>query len=443
MRPLASLAACAVCAVCAVCLGAGVAHGDPALQTTATPHPGITVQYWLDPQIPVKLHVIRVDLTIQSLGLEATKQSDSGITTSTFASRAAAKVAINGGPFAAATYTPRGLAIGDSDPWSNTADDGVNAVFHFRRVGERTYATIVPPELVVTPQTLPAGTEGAVSGRPLLVRSGVVETQPNCSDPVTIACERAPRSAVGVSGDGNKMWLVAVDGWQNGSVGMTAVELGTFMKARGAAWAMALDGGGASTLVVDGALENHPSDGVERTVANHIAVKEGNLIKGQLVGFICKHDIMGCPADASRHISGAKVTLDTGTFIMTDSSAYYDFGPITARLACVTVSKSGWMTKTQCVQVKDMTKVGQTYNSFAMFEGKDPPDAGVSTDDGGIEPDANPYPYADGGPDAGTGITGPGGGCCDAGRDHPPFLVVGFVAWFLMRRRGTTVRSPT
>ena len=70
------------------------------------------------------------------------------------------------------------------------------------------------------------------------VRSGAVESNFDCADPVTLACQRAPRSGVGISGDGNTMWLATVDGWQAGSVGLTAAELGAFLSARGSARAL-------------------------------------------------------------------------------------------------------------------------------------------------------------------------------------------------------------
>ena len=417
-----------------VCLAAQAAYAGATLQTTSNPHAGVRVEYWLDSAIPAKIHLVRIDLTQAAIGVVATKQSDSGVTTSAYATRVGAQVAINGDAFAAATYTPRGLAIGDSDPWSNTADDGQSAVFHFRRVGERTYANIVPPELIVTPGALPAGTQGAVSGRPLLVRSGVAATQFDCNDAVTLACQRAPRSAVGVDQAGNTMWLVVVDGWQNGSLGMTAAELAAFLQARGAYMAMALDGGSSSALVLDGALASSPSDGVERTVANHIAVKYGALPKGELYGLICKHSVVGCATDSSRWISGATVTLDDGRSVTSSSDASYDFPNVTLRLACVTVKKTGYQTKTQCRQVDQAGQLN--YNSVAMFEGSDTPDAGV-IDAPDIEPDAGSG--RDGVPgDATPDRTDPGG-CCDAGQSGGGSLILAVAtAWFLGRRRGTT-----
>ena len=415
---------------------AAPAAATPSRQSTTTPHPGITFEEWADPAIPANIHLVAIDLTSSEIAVYATKEQDKGITTSDYATRISSQVAINGDSFAVATYTPTGLAIGGMAPWSNTADNAASAIFHFARDGERTVAAIEVPETVLAAADLPDGTEGAVSGRPLLVRSGVAATQFDCNDAVTLACQRAPRSAVGVDQAGNTMWLVVVDGWQNGSLGMTAAELAAFLKARGAYMAMALDGGSSSALVMDGVLASSPSDGVERSVANHIGVKYGALPKGELYGLICKHSVVGCGTDSSRWIVGAKVTLDDGREVMSGSDASYDFPNVTLRLACVTVKKTGYLTKTQCRQV-DMA--GQlNYNSVAMFEGTDVQDAGVADAPG---PDIDATAAGDGAmTDGGTGFQSPGGGCCDAGHGGPGSSVVlaALGAWWLRRRRGTT-----
>ena len=420
--------------VVALCFAASAASAAPALVgTPTTPHPGIRSEVWADATVPVRLHLIRIDLTSAAIEVYATKPSDSGITTSAYAARVSAQVAINGDAFSANGYVPRGLAMGDSDPWSNTADDAQSSVFYLRRVGERTFVNISPPEEIVTTALLPEGTEGVISGRPLLVRSGVVET-PSCTDPTTLACQRAPRSAVGVSADGNTLFLVAVDGWKSQSAGMQAREVGLFLKARGAAMAMAFDMGSASTLVLDGTPINVPSDGIERTVANHLAIRSGTVTPGQLVGFICKHDVFGC-ANSTRILPGASVTLDDNRHLFADVNGFYDFTGVTPRLACVVVTKTGYAPKRQCAQVTSVNP--PTYNSVAMWEGVDPPDAGVS--DGGVTVDARLFPTADAsGNDAGFPVQPPGGGCCDAGGDRPCLPVFVFVAWFLVRRRGTT-----
>jgi len=419
-------------AFCFVVGLAGSATAAPTMTSQSDPHPGIHLERWTDAAIPAKIVLVRIDLTSAEIGLYATKEADKGITTSAFASRMTAQVAINGDAFAALDYTPRGLALGDSTMWTNTADSNVLPLLHLRRVGERTSATIVPPEVVITADDLPDGTQGALSGRPLLVRAGNVAPQFDCADPVTLSCQRAPRSAVALSADGNTMWLVTVDGWQSGSIGMTAAELAAFLEARGAHMAMALDSGSSATMVVDGALVNAPSDGVERRVANHLAIKYGALPTGELVGLICAGSITNCT-----RISGALVTLDDGRMQTTMTDGFYDFTGVTPRLACLTVKKTGYKTKQQCAMVESGT---QNFNSVVLEPGTDPPvDAGVpdapGPDDDAAIPDGDGGMGTDGGnPDAGDG-----GGCCDAGRDRPPIAIVLGVAlgWMLRRRRGT------
>jgi exopolysaccharide biosynthesis protein len=419
--------------IAALLLASTEAGAAPSRQSQTTLHPGIVSELWVDPAIPANIHLIKVDLTSAEIAVYATREQDKGITTSEYAARVGAAVAINGDAFALATYTPRGLAIGGMAAWSSTADDATSAVLHFARAGEVTQAAIEVPETVVGTADLPEGTEGAVSGRPLLVRSGTATTQFDCNDVVTIACQRAPRSAVGVSQGGDTMWLVVVDGWQQGSLGMTAAELAAFLKARGAYMAMALDGGSSSALVLDGALASSPSDGVERTVANHIAVKYGALPKGELFGLICKHSVVGCGDDSSRWISGATVTLDDGRSVSSSTDASYDFPNVTLRLACVTVKKTGYVTKTQCRQVDQAGQLN--YNSVAMFEGSDTPDAGV-IDAPDSEPDA--ASGHDGVPNDATPDRTDPGGCCDAGQSGGGSLMLAVAtAWFLRRRRGT------
>jgi hypothetical protein len=62
--------------------------------------------------------------------------------------------------------------------------------------------------------------------------------------------------------------LVAVDGRQSGySVGMTTFEMAQTMVRLGATRAMALDGGGSTTIAFNGSVLNRPSDGRERPIS--------------------------------------------------------------------------------------------------------------------------------------------------------------------------------
>ncbi|MFB9470152.1 phosphodiester glycosidase family protein [Nonomuraea salmonea] len=124
--------------------------------------------------------------------------------------------------------------------------------------------------------------KAAVGGNWVLLKDGVVQ---NSTDTAA-----HPRTAVGFSADGRKMYLLTVDGRQADSRGVTLNELAAMMKELGAADALNLDGGGSSTMLArepgsaDVQVENSPSDGGERHVPNGLALyaPEGS---GKLKGF--------------------------------------------------------------------------------------------------------------------------------------------------------------
>jgi len=70
---------------------------------------------------------------------------------------------------------------------------------------------------------------------------------------------RHPRTMIGE--DGTSVWLVTIDGRQPAwSLGMTFQELQALARRLGLRSALNLDGGGSTTMVIRGAVVNHPSD---------------------------------------------------------------------------------------------------------------------------------------------------------------------------------------
>ena len=88
---------------------------------------------------------------------------------------------------------------------------------------------------------------------------------------------RNPRSAVGFSKDSSTLYLVVVDSSRPATdVGMTLVELARLMLQLGAHDAMNFDGGGSTTMVVEGKIVNRPSDQTgERAVGSGLLVIVG------------------------------------------------------------------------------------------------------------------------------------------------------------------------
>ena len=88
------------------------------------------------------------------------------------------------------------------------------------------------------------------------------------------SAQRHPRSAIGFSRDSATVYFVAVDGRQETSDGMSLVELGDFLVSIGVYQGMNFDGGGSTSLVINGKLVNRPSDQTgERAVGNAILVR--------------------------------------------------------------------------------------------------------------------------------------------------------------------------
>ena len=110
------------------------------------------------------------------------------------------------------------------------------------------------------------GVKTAISGQPLLIVGGKM-----VPDLIRLDEKRHPRSAIGWND--THLFLVVVDGRKPGLwVGMNLQELGDLMQRLGCTDAMNLDGGGSSTMWLDGHIMNCPSDGSPRPVGNAIVV---------------------------------------------------------------------------------------------------------------------------------------------------------------------------
>ena len=110
--------------------------------------------------------------------------------------------------------------------------------------------------------------ETAISGGPLLIHEGRPQS-------FSAPQPRHPRTAIGWNE--THYVLLVVDGRQKDlSRGMTFPELADYMLDLGCTEAMNLDGGGSSTLWLNGRIVNSPSDGQERRIANGLILLQKN-----------------------------------------------------------------------------------------------------------------------------------------------------------------------
>jgi hypothetical protein len=228
---------------------------------------------------PMVIHAITIDMRGNGVRVLVTpadeKESQHPLkarTTSQFLKEFGVQVAVNGDGFSPwwsnnlMDYYPH---VGDPvQPRGTTASRG--------KVYWTSQAAV--PTLYISSRGLPsfdapAKPYNAISGETLLLMGG--KTIPDLDDAVN-----EPRTAVGYSKNGRTIYLVVVDGRQTlYSEGMTLKELADTMQSLGADYAMNLDGGGSSTMVVEGSdgkarVLNSPIDnhipGRERLVANHL-----------------------------------------------------------------------------------------------------------------------------------------------------------------------------
>ena len=226
--------------------------------------PGVDYREFAEDNIDV--HVTRIDLTNDQVRIIGTRESERGLKVSDFARKTKAIAAINGDYFDE-KFHPIGLTIGVCGQWEHTRDtkrEGFIAVGSHRGKISRQSDVVDPPE---------EWYEAAISGWPLIVNkcNPLSASELPGSDGFTRAPH--PRTAAGLTRDGKTLYFVVADGRRTGVPGMTLAQLASFMSDRlDACTAINFDGGGSSAMWVGDRIVNRPSDGVERRVADHLAV---------------------------------------------------------------------------------------------------------------------------------------------------------------------------
>ncbi|MFW5645127.1 MAG: phosphodiester glycosidase family protein, partial [Bacteroidota bacterium] len=137
------------------------------------------------------------------------------------------------------------------------------------------------------PQPTPEYPEGgetwnvseAIGGGPLLIQDSVINTNytPELF-PVDITGSIAPRTAIGVRGDGQVINLV-IDGRQDHSKGVSLHTLSEILLELGCINAINLDGGGSSVFSVYDEVINKPSDGNPRYIPSVVSIKKAFMLR--------------------------------------------------------------------------------------------------------------------------------------------------------------------
>jgi hypothetical protein len=124
----------------------------------------------------------------------------------------------------------------------------------------------------------PPGIADSIGGKPVLLNDGQVKAR-DCGGYI---CNRHPRTGIGITATG-KVLMVVVDGRRTNSVGMTLVQFANLFRDLGAVEALNFDGGGSTTMWVEGQVVNVPSQGRQRQVCCAVLALPGRD-RGQKIG---------------------------------------------------------------------------------------------------------------------------------------------------------------
>jgi len=133
--------------------------------------------------------------------------------------------------------------------------------------------TAVDTGEVTLNRSVPFGSEDITNGVPQLIKNGKIDiTWEQEKASKSFVETRHPRTAVAKLKDG-KFLMLTVDGRSESSGGLSLYDLADYLLSLGAVEAMNLDGGGSTTMFLDGKVVNTPSDKEgERKVGDAILV---------------------------------------------------------------------------------------------------------------------------------------------------------------------------
>ncbi|HVV87809.1 MAG TPA: phosphodiester glycosidase family protein [Kofleriaceae bacterium] len=236
-----------------------VAHAS---DTWTDPFPGVRRLHRVTSD--QNINVLKVDLCAPGVSIRTTASGERQRTVSSFGALVGAQAAVNGDFFSFNDYSTNGPAMDGGAAWGG-GDGNYVAPIQFGA-----------NKVAIPPHESTAGVESwareVVSGHPSLLVGGA--RRDNNGD--SLCTTRNPRTALGFSADRRTLFVAVIDGRATGRIGMTCDEMVALFTELGAADAVNLDGGGSSTMWLQGTgVVNNPSDGSQRVVGNHLAIKAG------------------------------------------------------------------------------------------------------------------------------------------------------------------------
>jgi hypothetical protein len=191
-----------------------------------------------------RLHVLQLDLREPSLRLQVSPPHTRGMTMDRLAQDSQVLASINAS-FFGRQHVPRGLTVSNGIPWDDVFLPEASPALACDRA-QRCSMHFSPPAAP------PPRWFNAVAGTPWLVRDGVARSAADDDSCASLCARTHPRTAVGLNASGHVLTWVLAEGRRGPVVGVALAPLAQWMQGLGVHNAINLDGGGSSTLWLQG-----------------------------------------------------------------------------------------------------------------------------------------------------------------------------------------------
>lgn len=210
------------------------------------------------------LHLLRVDL--QQRRLRITPLAERGRTLAEFSGAQQALAALNLS-FFDREFRARGHTVSKGQAWPEPLNPEASPLLACDAV-QRCQLDLDAP------YPLPPGTYSAVAGTPWLIRQGQARSAADDAGCEALCARTHPRTALGLSADGHTLLLLLAEGRRESVPGLTLAETAQQLQRLGAHEALNLDGGGSSSLLLQGrsVMQRPANEPQLRRIANALLI---------------------------------------------------------------------------------------------------------------------------------------------------------------------------
>jgi len=216
------------------------------------------------------VHVLRVDLRSPGIEVAVSPPAERGRPMSEMPSAIGSLAGVNAS-FFRSDFVPLGWTFSKGEAWQPRLETETGP---FLACDSQPHCELHLHSPFAEPDA--AKWRNVVAGRPWLVDEGRVRTPADDAQCEHLCAKTHPRTAVGIDAAGRYLYIVAAEGRRPPVLGLTLTQLSAVMLQLGARNALNLDGGGSTTMWLQGrSVAARPfNEPAMRPVANALLIRQ-------------------------------------------------------------------------------------------------------------------------------------------------------------------------